>query len=123
MPADSHVLLVVEDDPDQRESLVLLLEAEGYVVTAASSGRDGLDCLARGLRPCLIVLDLMLPDMDGVGFMREYHRAAAGGAVCAPVILYSAGTDLGFHARAGGAVAHVQKPDIDRLFHFLALLC
>jgi CheY-like chemotaxis protein len=123
MQAESHVLLLVEDDSDQRESLAILLEDRGYNVTAAATGREGLDHLAHGLHPCLIVLDLMLPDMDGVGFMRAYHQAPGAGVSCAPVILYSAGTDLGFHARAGGAAAHVQKPDLDRLFHFLALLC
>jgi CheY-like chemotaxis protein len=123
MQVEPHVLLLVEDDSDQRESLALLLEDRGYSVTAAASGRAGLNHLADGLHPCLIVLDLMLPDMGGVDFMRAYHQASGAGASCAPVILYSAGIDLGAYARAGGAVAHVQKPDLDRLFHFLALHC
>jgi CheY-like chemotaxis protein len=125
MQANRHVLLLVEDDPDQRDSLALLLEAQGYAVTSAASGRDGLEVLTSGLHPCLIVLDLMLSDMNGVDFMRQYHLASgrSAGGDCAPVILYSASTNLASHARAGGAVAHVQKPDLDRLFHFVATLC
>jgi len=123
MQAEPHVLLLVEDDSDQRDALALLLEDRGYSVTATASGRAGLDYLADGLHPCLIVLDLMMPDMDGADFMRAYHEAAGAGASCAPVILYSAGIDLGAYAHAGGAAAYVQKPDLDRLFHYVALLC
>jgi len=123
MQVEPHVLLLVEDDSEQRESLALLLEHRGYSVTVAANGRDGLDHLAHGLHPCLVVLDLMLQDMDGVAFMRAYHEARGAKASCAPVILYSAGSDLGAHARAGGAVAHVQKPDLDRLFHYVAVHC
>jgi len=123
MQPEPHALLLIEDDSDQRDALAFLLEDRGYSVTAAATGRAGLHHLAHGLHPCLIVLDLMLPDMDGVEFMRAYHQASGAGASCAPVILYSAGVDLGAYARAGGAAAHVQKPDLDRLFHYLALLC
>ena len=115
-----HVILVVENDPLQGEALALLLETRGYVVTVAASGTEALAVLAAGLRPCLLVLDLGLPDMHGLEFMRQHRRDTA---VAVPVILYSAFTDVAYHARCSGAVAGVAKPDLDRLFHFVALLC
>jgi CheY-like chemotaxis protein len=109
MPAEAHVLLVVDDDFDQSESLALLLETYGYSVVTAASGADALELLAVGLRPCLIVLDLMMPDMDAHAFARRQHAAEDIASI--PVIVYSAGVDLASHARATGAVAHVRKPD------------
>src|SRR5690242_16626865 len=117
----AHAILLVEDDPLQGEALALLLDARGYVVTVAESGTEALAVLAAGLRPCLLVLDLGLPDMHGLEFMRQHRRDTAVPAV--PVILYSSHTDVAFHARESGAVAGVTKPDMDRLFHFVALLC
>jgi CheY-like chemotaxis protein len=59
-----HTILVVEDDPDIRESLRIVLEGEGYQVDAAANGREALDRLGHE-RPCLILLDLMMPVMSG----------------------------------------------------------
>jgi len=72
MAADKTIL-VVEDSPGIREALKGLLEAEGYQVELAANGREALDILERIPRPCLILLDLMMPDMDGWAFtaMRE----------------------------------------------------
>ena len=119
----AHAILLVEDDPLQREALALLLEARGYAVTVAASGMEALAVLAAGLRPCLLVLDLGLPDMHGLEFMRRHRRDTAVGVPAVPVILYSAFTDVAYHARCSGALAGVTKPDLDRLFHFVALLC
>ena len=117
----SHAILLVEDDPLQGEALALLLETRGYAVTVAASGTEALAVLAAGLRPCLLVLDLGLPDMHGLEFMRRRGTVVGGAAI--PVILYSAFTDVAYHARWSGAVAGVTKPNLDRLFHFVALLC
>ena len=116
----AHAILLVEDDPLQGEALALLHEARGYAVTVTASGTEALAVLAAGLRPCLLVLDLGLPDMHGLEFMREHRRDTA---VAVPVILYSSFTDVAHHARESGAVAGVTKPDLDRLFHFVSLLC
>jgi len=117
----AHAILLVEDDPAQGEPLALLLGARGYVVTVAASGMEALAVLAAGLRPCLLVVDLGLPDMHGLEFMRQHRRDGAVPAV--PVILYSSHTDVAYHARQSGAAAGVEKPNLDRLFHFVALLC
>ena len=60
-------ILVVDDDPDTRNLLQLVLELEGYAVDTAANGLDALQ-RARQVRPDVIVLDLMMPLMDGCGF-------------------------------------------------------
>ena len=61
-------VLVVEDDPDSREMLVRVLRKEGYVVTEAENGSVALERIAEQ-RPELILLDLMMPVMDGFEFL------------------------------------------------------
>ena len=65
MSAEAHSVLVVEDDADIRDAMVGILESEGYTVSAASHGAEALAQLQAGNRPCLILLDLMMPGMDG----------------------------------------------------------
>ena len=67
-------ILVVEDEPATREMLRRFLEAEGWMVTEAENGRAALEQLAAlpvAQRPALIVLDLMMPEMDGFEFVDE----------------------------------------------------
>jgi CheY-like chemotaxis protein len=66
-----HSILVVEDDDDLRGLLVQLLSARGFNIEAASDGLQALATLRRGLRPALILLDLMMPRMDGWQFIAE----------------------------------------------------
>ncbi len=58
-------ILVVEDDAGIREALRMILELEGYNIREASNGKEGLEVLKSMPRPCLILLDLMMPIMDG----------------------------------------------------------
>ncbi len=60
--------MLVEDDTAVRDATSELLEDEGFSVVASSDGRDALDLLRAGLRPAVIVLDLMMPRMDGWDF-------------------------------------------------------
>jgi CheY-like chemotaxis protein len=64
-------VLVVDDDADVRAALSELLENEGYTVTLAANGRAALDLLETGFRPCAVLLDLMMPVMDGWDFRAE----------------------------------------------------
>lgn len=75
MANDPPILLVVDDDDDVRLALKLYLEAEGYVVEEAPNGSEALERLRHGLRPRVIVLDLMMPVMNGWEF-REQQKAA-----------------------------------------------
>ena len=74
--ASCEGVLVVEDDPDILRALVQALEDEGYAVRAAENGRAALAALrAPGARlPCVILLDLMMPVMDGWAFRAEQLR-------------------------------------------------
>jgi CheY-like chemotaxis protein len=80
-------VLVIEDDLDIREALLEALALEGYRVTAAQDGAEGL-ARARALRPDLIVLDLMMPVMDGFEFLGA--RGADEGLSATPVIVVTA---------------------------------
>lgn len=66
-------VLVVDDDPHIRDLMTTMLEREGLSVTTAENGRVALDALA-SLRPGLILLDLVMPEMDGFGFLRALRQ-------------------------------------------------
>jgi CheY-like chemotaxis protein len=101
------VVLVVDDDPDILEALSEILEAEGFDIRRARNGKEALERLEPE-RPHLILLDLMMPVMDGWEFsqrMREIPHAAK-----IPVIVLSADRNVGSKARDIGAVGHLPKP-------------
>lgn len=64
-PACSRTILVVDDEVDIAEAIADVLTHEGYSVATATNGRDGLDRLAELGRPCLVLLDIMMPWMRG----------------------------------------------------------
>jgi CheY-like chemotaxis protein len=98
-------VLIVEDDPDTRASLRRALTAEGWLVREAEHGRAALDQLGDGPVD-LVLLDLMMPEMDGFEFLAEFRRRADGQDV--PVVVVTA-ADLTAedHARLDGGVLHV----------------
>lgn len=83
----AHVLLV-DDDDDTREGLAKLMRKRGHRVTAAPNGREALAVVTRPQPPDLVVLDLRMPEMDGVMFLeilRSYLRLQG-----TPVVLVTA---------------------------------
>jgi CheY-like chemotaxis protein len=64
-------VLIVDDDVSVRIALKELFETEGYAVALAANGRAALNQLRGGLRPCVVLLDLMMPVMDGWDFRAE----------------------------------------------------
>ena len=70
-------VLVVDDDPDICEVIETVLELNGYRVITACDGADALERLRAGVRPCLILLDLMMPKMSGFEFREEQQRDPA----------------------------------------------
>jgi signal transduction histidine kinase/CheY-like chemotaxis protein len=81
-------ILVVEDDPPTSEVLCHSLASMGYAVSAANNGRDGLGWLTNHPAPDLILLDLMMPEMDGFEFLRELRKQPAFANL--PVIVVTA---------------------------------
>jgi CheY-like chemotaxis protein len=81
-------VLVVEDDLAIRETLRELLEHQGFKVSAAANGREALADLAGRASPQLILLDLMMPVMDGVEFRTEQRRDPRLAQI--PVVVISA---------------------------------
>ena len=119
--ADPRRVLVVEDERGIREALEAALLDEGYDVRTATHGREALDTLARWPAE-LILLDLMLPIMDGWLFLRERRRL--GAAPDARVIVVSATREARHGTSAElGVDAVVPKPfDLDRLLDTMARL-
>jgi CheY-like chemotaxis protein len=80
-------LLVVDDDEDFRHSLAQALQLEGYPVAEAANGTQALEWLARGERPCAVLLDLWMPTMDGWQFRRALEEQSFGDL---PVLIMTA---------------------------------
>jgi len=110
--ADASVF-IVEDDRDVRDGLAILFELEGFEVATARNGRDALDQLMEGLRPAVIVLDLRMPEINGVGF-REVQRCVPSIASI-PVIVFSSEPGLRERAAELGATDAVEKPALECL--------
>ena len=104
-----HRILVVEDDQDIRETLVEVLTDLGFAVASAA---DGLEALAQLREPedawCMVLLDLMMPHMDGREFRVEQLRDPALARI--PVVIVSAVADVTTVANELGVDAHVTKP-------------
>jgi two-component system, chemotaxis family, chemotaxis protein CheY len=104
----SDRIMVIEDDPDFREALLACLEQERYDVVAATDGRAGLELLKWGIVPRVILLDLMMPVMDGWEFRR--HQLADAALASIPVIVMSADPRGRRLAECGGVHAVLTKP-------------
>ena len=101
-------VLVVDDDIDIRETISLVLEDEGYAVASASNGAEALAYLQAHPPPDVILLDLMMPVMDGGAFRQEQRRAPHLASI--PVVVISASGNIRDQAVALGATSFVQKP-------------
>jgi signal transduction histidine kinase/CheY-like chemotaxis protein len=87
--ADARSILVVEDDATTRSMLRRLLERQGWSVAEASNGREGLDRV-RAARPALVLLDLMMPEMDGFAFLDALRGEHDGDVDPVPVVVLTA---------------------------------
>ena len=76
MKTPERALLVVDDDRDIREALAEVLRDDGRAVTTATDGFDALQKLVHLSRPCLILLDLMMPRMSGLDFLTHLQIRA-----------------------------------------------
>jgi CheY-like chemotaxis protein len=104
-----HRVLVVDDDNEIRETMVEVLNDEGYEAVGAS---DGIEALAQLRDPadrwCLVLLDLMMPNMDGRTFRAEQLQDPAIAPI--PVVIISAMNDVAAAAEELEVAAHMTKP-------------
>jgi CheY-like chemotaxis protein len=111
-------IMVVEDDADALEALGDLLESHGYAVASARHGAEALELLGRSPLPDLIVLDLLMPTMDGWEFRRRQKLDPRIAKI--PVVVVSASSA----AKPIDADSILRKPvDIDRLLETVARHC
>ena len=114
-------VLVIEDNDDLRSLLADVLEDAGFEVTAVANGVEALELL-QAWQPAAIVLDLMMPVMDGPTFLRERRRVPALAAV--PVLVLTAHP---YHYRVLDGLrptAVLRKPyDVDELIDAVQALC
>lgn len=113
-----HTVLVVEDELELREMMREALELNGYAVVTANEGREALDAMARIERPCLVLLDLLMPGMNGWDFFDEMRARPELAHV--PVVVHSS-----VPSRAPIGVNRVlQKPlDLDGLISVVREYC
>lgn len=109
---DRRPILVVEDDEAILRSVEEILADEGYVVAAASHGKEALELIAR-TPPRLILLDMKMPVMDGWAFAAAYHESPGPHA---PILVLTAARDSATRAAEIAAAGYVAKPfDLEKL--------
>jgi len=117
---DERIVLVVDDDPGIRENMSDLLHAKGFSVLQAENGQRALDLLKKTPQfPCLIVLDMAMPIMDGRVFLKRRAHDAALRDI--PVVVVSGSSQT---APLPGIGAYFRKPvNVDRLIEVIDQHC
>ena len=117
-----RTVLIVEDDADVREALIEVLKASGYPATGCANGREALDWLAQHRAPCVILLDLMMPVMNGYEFRAAQRKEAQLARI--PVVLLSARSELSHEAVELQTEGYLGKPiDLAELIAAVAARC
>ncbi|MFN7134523.1 MAG: response regulator [Myxococcales bacterium] len=116
------VVMVVDDDPDIRLTLTEVLEDSGYDVLGAANGEEALRVLRSGGVPCVVLLDLSMPIMNGFEFVAAQSTDPALAHI--PVIVVSATANVHVKARELTVAGVLAKPiDLDRLLRTVQQYC
>lgn len=99
----------MEDEPDIIEIMGEICKAEGFEIVTAQNGREALEKLNEGLVPNLVLLDLMMPEMSGQNFLKEFRKLPEPVSKVA-VVVVSADAQTQKVAFEIGAEAHLKKP-------------
>jgi CheY-like chemotaxis protein len=119
--SDEQVVLIVEDDESIRQVIADVLEERGFRVVPAANGSDALQQLET-LRPCVMVLDLLMPVMHGWAFMEAYLEKTGGQPI--PIVILSVNPALPRSFNRFGVREVVSKPfDVDLLLHAVEQAC
>lgn len=124
MASTRGTILVVDDNADVREMMIAVLDEEGYPVEVAADGAEAVALLERYVPPpphlCLVLLDMMLPQVDGMSVLRYLATLDA----YVPVVAMSASMRHLAMAREAGAQGTLPKPfDIDQLLTIVRRNC
>jgi CheY-like chemotaxis protein len=115
-------VLIVEDDFDVRDLLVLVLNQNGYRATGVSNGQEAISHLRQARETSLILLDLMMPIMDGWEFRQALQSDPALGAI--PVVLLSATDEVNEQVGELQAASYLRKPiDFGALLETVGKYC
>lgn len=118
-PMADDTILIVEDDLDIRNTIQDALEIEGYNVLTASNGKEALEILEKSEKPCLILMDLMMPVMGGrecIDILKKDIRLAS-----IPIFVISSIADK---QNTIGAVGFIKKPaDLNILLKMVQQYC
>ena len=104
------VILILDDSATMVMNLAQILQKAGYEVTTAGNGKEGVAQLMDGLKPAVILTDLNMPEMDGIGVIKEARKLA--GTKFTPIIVLSGDSDgrKRDEARGAGASGWLTKP-------------
>lgn len=112
-------ILIIEDSKDVQDSLKMALEIDGYNVVTANNGKEALDKLKKIPTPCLILLDLMMPIMNGWEFMDIINKDILLSAI--PIVIVSAFSNKGDNFKV---LEYIQKPiDLNTLLSTVSKHC
>jgi CheY-like chemotaxis protein len=118
----AKLILIVEDDRDVARLLAEILEAEGYCTAVAANGCEALNHLRTNGHPDLILLDMMMPVMDGWTFREEQRKLPALASI--PVLTVTADGDARGKAASIQAAGYIAKPlQIDNLLDEVERIC
>jgi CheY-like chemotaxis protein len=119
-PLDGKKVLIVDDDMRNIFALAALLEEHGMEITSADNGREALDILNQRTDLDVVLMDIMMPEMDGIATMKAARKLSAGQKL--PIIAVTAKAMKGDRERciAAGASDYLSKPiDTAHLLHVL----
>jgi excisionase family DNA binding protein len=114
-PKSGPLVLLVDDDEKVRELVRVNLEFEGYIVREAGSAEEGMSAIEEA-KPDLVLLDVMMPHVDGWEMLRRVQERYGAGAI--PVVMFSGKVDDAAQqqASASGATGFIGKPfDLQQL--------
>lgn len=112
-------ILIVEDDTSLRVLIAEVLENEGYSVNQAENGQEALNLLETIKKPCLVLLDMMMPIMNGAAFLNKLTENVHLATI--PVLVVSAVSN---ESETKGAIGYMKKPvDIESLLKVVSQYC
>lgn len=112
-------VLIIEDDEDIRDTLAEMIRLERFEVRTAANGKEGLEILGAIERPCLILLDLMMPILNGWEFRELQIENAVLASI--PVVVVSAATEGMENLKAEG---YIKKPvEMEALMRTIRKYC